>query len=293
MLFRINQPIQECNGRQTRWLVTDCRPDPTLTFVKLSDQHRDIDLPMVRSAVGVCINYFRHRVDDWLVGDWRRQFTEAIEAASGNFAGLPEPMDYFHIRTTDREVPQHLQEDDPFFVYCYSQAEEVFPLNPHDVRNAEDLSRRIKTFVYDLAYILRALNDQGLVLRQLPLISLRYLKSSRKYFLGEFLSLCKQGPSNYYPIIPFLTLVPGYSAPECFDPAGQLTPATDVFALGKTLLMWLGKRFRRDDPPLVDVAQTLHEIDVKFQPLLPEATVRFLKLRCKRIPVNVPETCPT
>lgn len=289
MLFRKNHWIEERCGRATRWRVADCRPDRTVTFVKLHDAHSDIRPPMVRSAVGVCINYFRNRVDEWLIQGWRRQFVEACEAASGDFAGLPEPLDFFRIRTTDPEVPDHLRDDEPFLVYCYGRAQEVFRLRPDHVRNTGDLNRRIKAFVYDLAHILRALHQQRLVIRQLPLSSLRWLPSSRKYFLGEFLSLCQAGPSSYHAQIPFLTLQPRYSAPECFDPAGRLGPASDVFALGKALLMWLGKRFHHNEPPVLDVLTAINQIDVKFRPILPAPVVRFLKLALQPDPGQRPQ----
>jgi hypothetical protein len=289
MWFQKDQRIREAGGPVTRWRVEDCRHDPTVTFVKLRDDHHDIKVPMVRTAVGVCINYHDKRVDDWMIQDWRRQFVEACEAASGNFAGLPEPLDFYHIRTTDREVPDHLRDLEPFFVYTYGQAREVFRLHPDRVSDSEDLARQVKNFVYDLAYILRALHQNGLVLRQLPLTSLRWLPVMRKYFLGEFLSLSRQGPSEYHPNIPFLVLQPCFSAPECFDSAGRLTPATDVFALGKTLLMWLGRRFQYNEPVLSDVAAALAEIDIKFRPMLPEPVVRFLKLALQRDPRQRPQ----
>jgi hypothetical protein len=287
MLFQKDQWIKECGGQATRWRVEDCRHDPTVTFLKLRDEHPDIRPPMVRSAVGVCINYFRNSVDDWQIQGWRSQFVDACEAASGNFAGLPEPIDFFRIRTSDPEVPDHLRNGEPFLVYCYGGAGEVFPLQK--VWDAADLGRRIKAFVYDLAYILRALHQQGFVLRQLPLSSLRWLHSSKKHFLGEFLSLGKQGPSDFHPNIPFLTLEQRYCAPECFDAAGQLTPATDVFALGKALLMYLGRRFHARDPLVLDAVVAMNQIDVKFRPLLPEPTVRFLKLALQPDPGQRPQ----
>lgn len=289
MLFQKDQRIRVSGGKSTRWRVEDCRHDLTVTFLKLRDDHPDVQPPMVRSAVGVCINYFRNRVDEWLIQDWRRQFIEACQAVSGNFAGLPEPLDFFRIDTRDREVPDHLRADEPFFVYCYGQGREVFPLNPKFVSGTEDLARRIKTFVYDLAYILRALHQEGLLVRQLPLTGLRWLASSRKYFLGEFLSLGTQGASNYHPNIPFLTLEPRYSAPECFDASAGLTPATDVFALAKTVLMWLGKRFHRSEAVVLDAVTALNQIDVSFRNLLPAPAVRFLKLALQPDPGQRPQ----
>jgi serine/threonine protein kinase len=289
MFFQKDQRIRESVGRTTRWCVEDVHHDGTLTFLKLRDEHPDIRQPMVRPAVGVCINYCDNSLDEWQIQDWRRQFIEACEAASGNFAGLPEPIDFFRIRTTDREVPDHLRNGEPFLVYCYGQGDEVFPLNPKKVDGAATLAARIKAFVYDLAYILRALHQHGLVLRQLPLTSLRWLHSSRKYFLGEFLSLSKLGPSNYESKFPFLALEQRYCAPECFDVSGQLTPATDVFALGKALLMWLGRRFHARDPLRLDPALAMNQIDVKFRPMLPEATVRFLKLALQPDPGQRPQ----
>ena len=290
MLFQTDQRLKESGGRATRWRVRDVRPDRNLIYLKLYDDHTDIQSPMVREAVGVCINYYKKKdVDQWLVQEWRSQFLEACESASASFAGLPEPVDLFYIRTTDDEVPDHLRGGEPLMVYCYAAFKEVYPLNPNRVRNQDHLGWLLKDFVYDLAYILRSLHGNGVVARQLPLTSLRWLPSSRRYFIGEFLSLSRQGPSKFHPRIPFLSLGPRFSAPECFRDNGQLTPATDVYALAKTLLLYLGGQIDANQPFLPTADQFLARIHPAFRPMLPEPARRFLSLALRENPRERPQ----
>jgi serine/threonine protein kinase len=290
MLFQPDQRLRESGGGVTRWRVRDVRPDHNLTYLKLYDNDPAVQPPMVRESVGVCINYYQKLVDQWLVQEWRRQFLEACESASGSFAGLPEPVDFFYIRSTDREVPDNLRGGEPLMVYCYARFEEVYPLQPKRVRNREHLGRLLKNFVYDLAYILRSLHSHGVVARQLPLTSLRWLPSSRQYFIGEFMSLARQGSSNFHPNIPFLSLSRHFSAPECFRDDGRLTPATDIYALAKTLLLYLGARINQNQSFPASSDEFLTLIHPNFREILPEPVIRFLSLALRENPQERPQT---
>ena len=290
MLFQAGQRLKEGSGAATRWCVQAYRHDRNLTYLKLCDNHPAIKAPMVREAVGVCINYYKKEVDQWLVEEWRSQFLEACESASGSFAGLPEPVDFFHIRSTDHEVPDHLRDGEPLMVYCYAQFKEVFPLPAGGIRDRDHLGWRLKDFVYDLAYILRSLHSHGVIARQLPLTSLRWLPSSRRYFIGEFLSFARQGPSKFHPRIPFLSLAPHFSAPECFRGDGQLTPAADVYVLAKTLLLYLRARIDPSQPFPASADQFLALINPRFRAILPDAAMRFLSLALQQNPRQRPQT---
>ncbi len=288
MWFEQGTWIKDATGRKTRWQVADWRHDRTLSYLRLHDGHPGVKPPMIRESVGVCINYHGHQVDQWLIEDWRKQFREACEAASGNFTGLPEPVDFFTIRNQDHEVPEHLKEGEPFFIYCYAKFFEVRSMDWRRFKAQGQVAAYLKRFVYDLAYVLRSLHQAGLVLRQLPLTALRWLPTSRRYFIGEFLSLTRQGPSGFHPRIPFLNLDHRFSAPECFDERQTLTPATDVYCLAKSVLLFLGGRTPGNAPWPADPELALATVAPANRALIPEPILRFLRLALRLAPDQRP-----
>ncbi|MFZ4437608.1 MAG: hypothetical protein ACOYOS_04210 [Syntrophales bacterium] len=290
MFFEKGRRLVQVDGSSTRWEVRADRSDSNLTFLKLLDREPSIVAPMVREVNGICINYDfkKYQVDKWFIRNFRDQFRTFCEAASGNFPGLPEPLDFFDLKNDERNIPQAERMWEPFFVYTYGDFSEISPINPDWVKEKRNnnLLALLKPFIYDLANILKPLHrtKPGLVIRQMPLTSLRRLKTNGKYVIGEFMSLARQGDSNYNSNIPFLALESVYAAPECFIAGGQLTPATDVYALGKTAMMFLGVDFTSGDPFPADITPQLDAVQKKYSFRFPDHIVRYFKVSLQRAP---------
>ncbi len=287
MYFKKGDKLKDVTQGQTRWMIAGVYPDPTVIYMRLIDRHPDIAEPMERTAVGVCCNFYQQTVDRWGVIDWRRQFETACIAASGNFAGFPEPLDFFRIENNDRNVPEDLRRSEPVLVYTYSKHTAVDPIPAWKFKTAPQLTSGLRRFVYDLAYALKGIHERKLILRQVPLQGLRYLPAYRRHIIGEFLSMTHEGESQFNPGIQFLVLNRTYCAPECFDARGRLTPATDVYALAVTVLEYLGVSMQRVGDR-IDVDVELSRLPEFKQKALPDPVRRFLKLALQTDPTRRP-----
>ena len=279
MIFKQGERIKLFEGgAPSRWEVEKVFSEGRLTFLMLIDREDSIKPPMIRRATGICINYHQQNPDDWSIKAWRQEFTNACKASAGNFSGMPEPIDFFYFRSQENAIPDKLKGWEPFFVYMYGDFLNVLPYNPKKLKANPDITILLKRFVYDLGYILKDIHNKNLVLRQLPLQGLRYLKSSQKHVIGEFISISPQGESNYNPDIPFLSLSSQYCAPECFDAKGRLTAATDVYALARSVLMLLGIHFDKKIPFPRDITPYLNQVETQYSLALPKNLERFFKL---------------
>jgi hypothetical protein len=239
MPFRENHPIASCDHGPTRWTVTKTWTWNSVRFAWVQDSHPELQTPMSRRAVACCLDYGPD-ADEWLVRDWRRQFEESIRAVGSGFAGLPEPIDCFYAPTGGSRQARSILREEQVVVYATEPGRPVTPYRVTDVPSITLLNQQLTTFITGLAEIIKTVHDAGYVMRNVPLPGVTWNNTARGYGIREWLGIAAFGPSNYHVRIGFPSIDPRWTAPECYDPEALLTPATDVYALGKTVLALLG-----------------------------------------------------
>jgi len=261
-----------------------------LANVQLEDQKTPF--PPGRTAIGVSPNTFQKGVppDPFSVLRWLNEFKEACECVSGNYAGLPEAVDYFDTVCTDPGLPADMRNAWPFFVYHCPSTTPPFKVGPKQARNAEVLYGKSKKMAAAIAHTLKALHADGIVIRQLEMNNLRFCWVTRSYMIAEFFSLCRMGPVDADPHRPPLCIKRHLSAPECFTDGARLSPATDVFAIAALLLDFLGVPFRPGDPPVSEglVINKLAAAENRFGFALKPEMSRAVKLALAANPADRP-----
>ncbi len=279
MYFEKNKPVFDIDQkRATRWTVVHVYSAERLTYTDLRDNSPSIKPPLERRAVGVCINYGRSDLDVWTIRTWRDDFLKAATCLAGNFTGLPEPLDFFRIHNNDRPFPENLRAQDPFLVYTYSGFKPLRSL-PTEVSWKKNFSAaqklgRIHSYLRDLGYTLKALHAKKIVIRQLPVGSIWYLPSCRRHCIGGFMSLHPMGASDFHNNIPCLHLNHDFCAPECYSPKGELTAATDINALARSLVHYTGGQLT----PVLDIDQVVDGMQSRLKIGLPPEIKRFLSV---------------
>ena len=222
-----------------------------MSFATVRDDHPDLPTAMQRMASACCLNFTPTCRDEWLVRDWRRQIEHAVQALSTGFAGLPEPIDFFYASNKVTSFPEGVSRDEPVVVYQFASG---IPVTSYSDGVSASFARELTTFILGIASVLKSVHEAGFVLRQIPLPSVAWNQAARRYSLREWLGIAPIGPSNFHPRIGFPTVAPKWSAPECFDADAEVTTASDVYALGKTVLAVLGH-----NPPNVPLLPRVHD----------------------------------
>lgn len=275
MIFRVDETIVSCDHGPTRWMVDRTWTWNSVEFATVRDLHPDVTPPMRRMASACCISFDRAGGDEWLVREWRRQFEQAVHNLAVGFAGLPEPVDFLYALNTTAPIPRGVPRDEPILVYQFDPGRPVKSLE--GTGNAATFNRVLATFIRGLADVLRAVHDAGFVMRQVPLPSVAWNDAARRYGLREGLALMTIGQSNFHPRIRFPMVDPRWTAPECHEADAEVTPASDVYALGKTVLALLG----HDVPPrplLPGVHDAVEAVNLRFPGRLPDRIRRLLLL---------------
>ncbi|MBF0502853.1 MAG: hypothetical protein HQM09_22150 [Candidatus Riflebacteria bacterium] len=264
-----------------------------MQFFKLHDADASLKAPMIREVRGACLNFNGNNLDEFGIRSWKNQFESAIQCASRNFSFFPEPIDFFHVN--DPDLPGAVRET-PFIVYSYpTKYCEVEPIDPKEAARTFSITSMVMKIGKELNNIVRSLhgdqhnqdNQARLVLRQCPLRDLRRLQTTNALFIGEFFSLASQGNSGFNPATPFFSLKREYSAPECFSISGELSEATDMYVIAKTILMNFGVTFDVNpfpDPTVID--RILQAMQKRYKFKMPDHMIRYFKVSLNSSPAN-------
>jgi hypothetical protein len=277
MPFIPNHPLESSDHGPTHWTVTKTWVWNHIRYAHVRDVRPDLQAPMQRRAIACCLDFEDRDGDEWLVREWRRQFEEAARAISTGFAGLPEPVDAFYAPNGPPDYAPALSREELVVVFEAEAGAVMAPCSPTAVPAAALFSRQLITFVQSLAETLKTVHDSGFVLRQVPLTGVTWNPAARCYGVRDWLGVTALGPSNFHPRIGFPALDARWSAPECYDADARLTPATDVYALGKSLLALLGHA-----PPRQALLDNVHDavdaVAARVGGRLPERVRRLLLL---------------
>jgi len=245
-----------------------------MSYATVLDRHPDLSAAMARRATACCLNFGPDCRDEWLVREWRRQFEHAAQSLSTGFSGLPEPLDFFYTVNTAPQFPAGVIRDEPVIVFQFDTG---LPAIAYGDDVSPTFAHELTTFILGAATIFKSLHDAGFVLRQLPLNSVVWNRAARRYSFREGLGIAPIGHSNFHPRIGFPMIMPQWSAPECFDAEAEITPASDVYALGKTVLALLGHNIPRT-AVLPNVHDAVEGLERRFGNHVPDRIRRLLLL---------------
>jgi serine/threonine protein kinase len=274
MIFRDRERIECCDHGPSRWETQKTWVWARMGFATVHDRHPDLPPAMKRIATACCVNFGKECRDEWLIREWRRQLEQAAEALATGFAGLPEPIDFFYTPNTTTWFPAGVSGDEPVVVYQFDSG---VSLVPYGNKIPPTFAGQVATFIIGVATVLKSVHEAGFVLRQIPLWSVTWNNPARRYGLREGLGLAPIGQSNFHPQIGFPMVAPKWTAPECFDADCRITPASDVYALGKTVLALLGHDVP-NVPRLPGVHDALEAVERRIGQQLPDRIRRLLLL---------------
>lgn len=277
MLDRDNR-IMLLNGEQSRWKCEDHFTRGHLRYLRLVDCHPDIVEPMQRRVLGITL-HCESNLQIFQIEALKKQFEAACKAMSASFSGLPEPLDFLFVNNGIDQLPDAVAGCWPIIILTVTPGKEPHSLMPGFVKHQckGNLIGPLTKFYGSLVSTLRELSVQEKVLRQLPLSAI-CVTHPVQYVINDPFSICEQGGSGYSHDIPFLNLKKKYSAPECFQPDGELTPATDVYVLAKTLLAFLGIHWTDSDPFPTDITPLLATVEKRYGFSLPPHIITYFKL---------------
>ena len=210
----------EDKGIFERWKVKESQRAGHIYLVRVENVF--VKPPLCVSAVGACVDASSD-VDQITAMYWNKEFVEACEYMSGNYAGIPEPLDFFNTIRSEASINAT---EWPFIVYYYPPGNFVRPLDPRAVRNADKLFKEVYKLAAAVGHTMKAVHSDKVLLRQVDLENLRFLRVTRQYFLAECFAMGKMGQSTYDPHHPYLVLDESKAAPECFDTQGEIGRAS-------------------------------------------------------------------
>ena len=181
------------------------------------------DIPV--RAILLRLNHTRVK-DKWAARSLYASFEKMVDAITRNISFLPEVLYFDYV-----ESDAHMGKEPILILYPIKSIKNTFSI-PF---KRKDKYRIAAYRAKDLAYLIKNLHKNDVIAREFPRRSIVY--SDGKYHFFKFASLIGQDDFGGYNQSD-LVLEPQkiFSAPECFEPQGELSFATDVYAFGKLIL---------------------------------------------------------
>ncbi len=242
MNFTLNTPIVDAQG-ECRWQVE--RPLETLTNLRFWEVRDQTSALAQRKLRLMTLDYSNLPANDrdFAIQQLRDSLRRMIQTLSeGNYTFLPEPVDLMtfgnHIDPMDTKLRAH----ELGLVYAQSDGDKLKPVrNEKGVINTGLLGKMIRATLKMLAQLHR----NQVVIQALPRTQIRLnAVTYQPYFVGIQTLIKMDDFQGFNQNRAGLTPSVVFAAPESFDPRGRLTPATDIYALGKLALqLLLGTEF--------------------------------------------------
>ncbi len=243
----------------TLWSVEDCAPTMgkrllwllTLNYQTLPDRDRAL-----------------------AIGTLRESLIKVTELLCVNHTFLPEPVDIIQF-FNNQDAMEPLQREHEVAL-IFGQSSGRSPV----LRSSElnELMAMKGKLLIPIIKTLHQLHRQKTIIQSIPLSSVNINQITQSPYLTGFTSLINLDSFiGYNGNKSVLRPDPLYAAPECFDPDGRLSPATDVYALGKLILQIILKDkykhyITRNHPFPKDLQNLVNSLN------LPDPWPRFLAL---------------
>jgi len=274
MNFQPNEIIKDKRG-ENRWKVTGMIQQKRFyTIFQVEDQTPNLE----RCLYMMTLNYNALPGKNHLfeISDLRHSFHQMAEILCMNYTFLSEPADLLRFTNTQDKMDDSLRADEPALVFAQPQG---FPLPRQTRIEKKNTWYKVQSTVRACLKTLSALHRNKVVIRALPLYSIILSHTTFKpYFFGFDTLIRMNAFKGYNPCKVCLEPEALYSAPECFDPRGYLSPATDIYALGKLVLQIILSEYKfknffpADDPFPADIQNRINKLK------LPLLWSRFLSL---------------
>ena len=275
MDFQPNTVIQDHRGER-RWKVIS--PLSDRLFLKVCEVADQAEGMLERTLYMMTLNYAELPSNDldFSIQSLRDAFQRMVEILGrGSYTFLPEPVDFLTFTNNWDPMDPDLRREELGLVFVKNQGRIL-----KSVRNykGEINIHNLRSSVIHTLKTLKRLHDDQVVIQELPMVDIKLdLVTHRPYFYGIHTLLPMDDFRGYNPNR--VTLLPSaiFSAPEVFEPQGRLTPATDIYAVGKLALqLVLGdeyqKTFTPQNPFPADVQNIINSL------YLPPPWPRFLSV---------------
>jgi serine/threonine protein kinase len=259
----------------SRWEVQGLKQAlKTYSLFRVKDRHPALD----RELYLMILNY-DHLPGKNLsmeVADLRHAFDSMVRILCGNFTFLPEPVDQIVLSRTGTQLPKTLQDNDPGLVFSLPAG---FPLSRQTNFKSDKTWHNIQRMVKTVLSTLNVLHRSQVVMQALPLHTIVMSHTTfQPYFVGMDSLIRMADFKGFNSNRAALRPDSQFCAPECYDANGYLSPATDIYALGKLVLQVLlseqqyQKLFPTDDPFPFDIQNRINTLN------LPQPWTRLLCL---------------
>lgn len=281
MKFKTDSLIQDQTG-ESRWRVLQHYYDlPYLRHWIVVDQKPGMERKMLmmmldyRSIKGVD--------QDFSIQQLRDAFYRMITTLSGgSYNMLPEPIDLLTLTNQQDPMDSSLRQEEPALILSVLMGSSLKPVR--DIQAGNINLFKLKSHIITTLKSLKSLHKNQCVIRELPLDKIQFNHTNQRlYYSGLHSLILMQDFNGYNPKHAAFGPDPVFSAPEAFQSTGQLTPATDIYAIGKLgLQLVLGNEYRKfftaDDPFPSDVQNLINSLN------LPTPWPRFLSMCLQQDP---------
>ena len=247
------------NPQCTLWSVEDCAPTMgnrllwmlTLNYENLPDRDKE-----------------------YAVGTLRESLYGVAKLLCANYTFLPEPVDIIEFCNNQDVMELQQREQEVGLIFAQSSGDPPALLNCDE----KQLSAMKNRLLIPIIKTLGQLHQQKTIIQSIPVASVKINKITQSPYLMDFTSLVQlDNFVGYNANKIILRPDPLYAAPECFDPDSSLSPATDVYAVGKFILQLILKEGYKnyitpDDPFPRDLQNLVNSLR------LPDPWPRFLAL---------------
>lgn len=274
MDFNPNTLVRD-HRNETRWKVVNfLRERGLIKIWEVADQ----DQRMERTLYLMTLDYagLNPRDRDFSIQSLRNTFYRMVETlCRGNYTFLPEPVDFLTFTNNLDPMDPDLRPDEPGLVFAQSPG---IPIRPMRDSKGEINIGNLRKIIVSALKTLKQLHNNQVVMQELPLALVRINPvTNRPYFSGIHTLLHMDGFHGYNPNRVALAPSRVFSAPEVFASQAGLTPATDIYAVGKLALqLILGegyqKTFTSQQPFPPDVQNIINALN------LPAPWPRFLSI---------------
>lgn len=174
--------------------------------------------------------YWSKELDSMDREDLHHSFMGMVNILCANYTFLPEPLELL-------DIPEKNGQKQPCLIVAQHPGLKFYDLTRQ--KHTKKLFL-LKQNAFACLNTLGSLHFQKAVIQALPMNSLALSPVTFKpYFYGVETLIKMKDFKGYNQNKICLRPDPVFAAPECFNPQGNLTPATDIYALGKLLIRLL------------------------------------------------------
>lgn len=275
MQFQADTVIQDLKGEQRWQVIKPLERLPYLRRWQVKDRapgmERDLDL--------LTLDYTELPVKDrdFAIQSLRDDFMRVARIlGKGGYNFLPEPIDLITLNNHQDPMDADLRTTEIGLLHAQMKGFNLLPigndnngqLNVHHLRNIVLSTLKTMRVLHENRVVMQAFARSRIVINRV---------TYKPYFKGIQTLMFMADFNGYNSNRTSLSPSKEFAAPECFDPDGRLTPATDIYALGKLAMQLLldqhyGKHFTPLNPFPADVQNVINALN------LPAPWPRFLSI---------------